>query len=126
MSKLNPNASSFVPYVVAATEEHVAHHDAHDYLDGYVWPDDPPSLPYSELSQASSELTRLAYTAGDVVPKAAGTVVAAQPAGDAAFVPSTSFDGARPGYLFRTGDQGLGYYRDKPFASRRRASPVDP
>lgn len=28
------------------------------------------------------------------------------------FVPSDSFAGSRPGYVFRTGDQGTGYYRD--------------
>lgn len=28
------------------------------------------------------------------------------------FVPSESFAGARPGYVFRSGDQGNGYYRD--------------
>lgn len=29
------------------------------------------------------------------------------------FIPSNRFDGARQGYYFGTGDEGLGYYRDK-------------
>ena len=36
--------------------------------------------------------------------------VAAQPA----FMPSDWFDGPREGFAFRTGDYGLGYYRDIP------------
>lgn len=31
-----------------------------------------------------------------------------------AFAPSPAFAGARPGYLFKLGSQGLGYYLDTP------------
>ena len=33
------------------------------------------------------------------------------PAHGAAFVPAATFAGARPGYVFKTGPQGLGYYK---------------
>lgn len=28
------------------------------------------------------------------------------------FIPSTTWKGHRPGYVFKTGDSGLGYYRE--------------
>ena len=33
------------------------------------------------------------------------------------FVASSKFTGARPGYIFRTGSSGVGYYRDNPLSS---------
>ena len=29
------------------------------------------------------------------------------------YIPSNSFTGRKPGYVFKTDEQGLGYYRDK-------------
>ena len=40
-----------------------------------------------------------------------------------AFVPSVAFRGARPGTMYTTGAQGLGYYRDTPLAERAASSP---
>lgn len=40
-------------------------------------------------------------------------------AGD--FVASSKFTGARPGYVFRTGSSGVGYYRDVPLSSTSSA-----
>ena len=40
-----------------------------------------------------------------------------------AFAPSVAFRGARPGTVYTTGAQGLGYYRDTPLAERAAASP---
>ena len=39
------------------------------------------------------------------------------------FAPSVAFRGARPGTVYKTGAQGLGYYRDTPMAERAAASP---
>ena len=36
--------------------------------------------------------------------------------GGPAFTPSATFGGARPGYVFKKGTQGVGYYRDGPTA----------
>ena len=32
---------------------------------------------------------------------------------DKEYIPSNSFTGRKPGYVFKTDEQGLGYYRDK-------------
>ncbi|KAG2453235.1 hypothetical protein HYH02_002558 [Chlamydomonas schloesseri] len=34
------------------------------------------------------------------------------------FIPSETFDGARPGYVYKLDDCGVGYYRDIPLAER--------
>ncbi|KAG2428292.1 hypothetical protein HXX76_010442 [Chlamydomonas incerta] len=34
------------------------------------------------------------------------------------FIPSETFDGAKPGYVFKLDDCGVGYYRDIPLAER--------
>ena len=39
--------------------------------------------------------------------------------GNQDFIASESFRGARKGYAFMTGDQGLGYYRDQGFFGKR-------
>jgi hypothetical protein len=36
---------------------------------------------------------------------------------DASFVPASSFRGVRPGYSYKTGEEGLGYYRDSSSSS---------
>lgn len=51
-------------------------------------------------------------------PGAAPASAAAAPAPtQPAFVPSPAFAGARPGYLFKLGPQGLGYYLDTPVSA---------
>ena len=52
-------------------------------------------------------------------PEAAATPVCAGPgvAVDG-FVPATSFQGARLGFVFQRGDSGVGYYRDSAAAQR--------
>ena len=35
------------------------------------------------------------------------------------FIECAAFDGAKPGYAFRMGDEGLGYYRDATAASNK-------
>ena len=35
-----------------------------------------------------------------------------QHADGSSFLPSVTFTGAKPGFVFKTGSQGLGYYRD--------------
>jgi len=42
----------------------------------------------------------------------------------ARFIPSESFAGCRPGYVFKTGDEGLGYYRDPRQRRPERARPT--
>merc|ERR1719235_1501070 len=44
-------------------------------------------------------------------------------AADADFIAAEAWSGARAGFVFKTGDQGLGYYRDKPFAPPPRKAP---
>ena len=39
------------------------------------------------------------------------------------FEPSATFAGPRPGYLFRSGEHGMGYYRDGAETSRSAATP---
>lgn len=46
----------------------------------------------------------------------------AESAGAPPFVPAASFAGARPGYAFKTGPQGLGYYRDGGLAANGGAA----
>ena len=36
---------------------------------------------------------------------------------EAGFVPASSFSGVRPGYSYKTGEEGLGYYRDSSSSS---------
>ncbi|GIM07677.1 hypothetical protein Vretimale_11746 [Volvox reticuliferus] len=38
------------------------------------------------------------------------------------FIPSKIFQGAREGYVFKTDDAGLGYYKDIPLSRRLQAS----
>ena len=54
-------------------------------------------------------------------PEAAATPVCAGPgvAVDG-FVPATSFQGARLGFVFQRGDSGVGYYRDSAAAAAQR------
>jgi hypothetical protein len=47
-------------------------------------------------------------------------------ASDADFIAAEAWSGARSGFVFKTGDQGLGYYRDKPFAPPPRKAPSAP
>ena len=56
-------------------------------------------------------------------PEAAATPVCAGPgvAVDG-FVPATSFQGARLGFVFQRGDSGVGYYRDSAAAAAQTAS----
>merc|ERR1711865_578626 len=42
------------------------------------------------------------------------------------FVPASSFEGARKGFFFSMGDQGLGYYRDLPLETRLANRPTPP
>ncbi len=37
------------------------------------------------------------------------------------FIECAAFDGAKPGYAFRMGDEGLGYYRDATAASNKNS-----
>ena len=39
----------------------------------------------------------------------------------AEFLTASSFDGAKPGYVFRSGDRGNGYYMEEAVAGRRRS-----
>ncbi|PNW72637.1 hypothetical protein CHLRE_15g636500v5 [Chlamydomonas reinhardtii] len=41
------------------------------------------------------------------------------------FIPSESFDGAKPGYVFKLDDCGVGYYRDIPLAERIQAASAE-
>ena len=43
---------------------------------------------------------------------AAAAAVAVEPATAADFLPAAEFDGAKPGYAFRSGEQGTGYYKE--------------
>lgn len=45
-------------------------------------------------------------------------------AASAAFIPSQSFVGPRPGYVFKRGPQGVGYYADQPGAAPVEQRPV--
>jgi dynein assembly factor 2 len=45
-------------------------------------------------------------------------------ASGADFIAAEAWAGARAGYVFKTGDQGLGYYRDRPFAPPERKAPT--
>ena len=40
------------------------------------------------------------------------------------FLPSTKYSGYRKGYVFKTGDEGLGYYLDQPNTSVKRISKI--
>jgi hypothetical protein len=55
--------------------------------------------------------TQPAVVGGPAVPAAAAEVATGE--GQQGFIPSTTFAGARPGYVFKTGSQGVGYYVDK-------------
>ena len=57
------------------------------------------------VGRAPSELER---PRDGAAPFAAGT-----PWDSPGFTPCTAFEGARPGYVFTTGEQGLGYYPDR-------------
>ncbi|GFR50097.1 hypothetical protein Agub_g12242 [Astrephomene gubernaculifera] len=42
--------------------------------------------------------------------------------GDSSFISSSSFQGAKAGYVFKTDDRGLGYYLDVPLSERLKAA----
>jgi hypothetical protein len=58
------------------------------------------------------------------VEKAAAEAAAAlrEPLGEAGFISSSSFAGAKLGYTYKTGDEGLGYYVDTQGAANLRSS----
>lgn len=58
-----------------------------------------------------------AYAAPAPWQAAGGTAAAVQPQADL-FLPAVQFGGARPGYVFRTGPSGPGYYLDRPDTNR--------
>ena len=70
---------------------------------------------------AAAEQATAAQTAA-----AADKVAAAEKAGKPLFVPSASFAGAKPGYAFKSGDRGLGYYLDLESADMREVDATPP
>ena len=49
---------------------------------------------------------------------------AGQPSAEPAFSAAAAFGGARPGAVFKMGEQGLGYYRDGPGGDGESAKPL--
>ena len=79
----------------------------------------PPQAPSSLRSQFNFNSAPLEATGAAAGAAAAAAVSdsarAAGPAGvaGASYIPSLHFAGTRPGYVFKLGDKGMGYYRDE-------------
>lgn len=76
---------------------------------------------------AEQATTPLNSSAADGVPKAPESRPSSSQGeqgepdgGSARFLPSSTFTGARAGYVFKAGDEGVGYYVDEPLHLRPR------
>ena len=63
-----------------------------------------------KLAKLDAECAAAAAKAAAPEPEASGAAAAALPADAPEFVACAAFDGARPGYAFKTEEQGVGYY----------------
>uniref|UniRef100_A0A383VE08 Uncharacterized protein n=1 Tax=Tetradesmus obliquus TaxID=3088 RepID=A0A383VE08_TETOB len=75
-----------------------------------------------KAEQPSAASTDASEAAADVPPPPATS----KQADDPDFQPSTSFSGAREGFVFKTGEQGTGYYKDAPLhlQHKQKSKPV--
>ena len=78
------------------------------------------------LNRACEQYCTATSTAVPVDAAAAAPPVAAAPTSGPDFMVAVTFTGARPGYVFKSGERGLGYYRDGVHAGgEARAAPGD-
>ena len=68
----------------------------------------PAGAPPAKVARTTAEAARPAPPQPAALPQPAASSSSAS----AAFMPAGMFAGARPGYVFKAGDSGLGYYRD--------------
>lgn len=78
--------------------------------------DDSPAVPVESQQQQLAAQDDAAASDSPRQPLTPGAASDTEPAADD-FVPADSFQGARQGYAFKLGDQGIGYYLECPASS---------
>ncbi|KAL4424877.1 hypothetical protein ABPG77_002100 [Micractinium sp. CCAP 211/92] len=86
--------------------------------------DDSPALPLESQQQQLAAQDDAAASDSPRQPPTPGAASDTEPAAND-FVPADSFEGARQGYAFKLGDQGLGYYLECPASSAGAGKAAD-